>query len=228
MIYLFQELDLISNELLHQMIFSLPVARREYVQHFKLPEDQKRSALAWLLLRYGLKQEYGFREVPDFQRTTSGKPFFRGENMPFFNLSHSGNFVGCALHDREIGLDIQTLTEPRESLIRRVCTQEELIFLKSPQDFCRIWAMKESAVKLTGEGITGNFREILTLHPDMHTHTLPLENGAGFLAYSIYDEASSLSAYYPPGSLLKNYFKIQIFITFSSGNGSSRNLVTGY
>ena len=56
MIYLFQELDLISNELLHQMIFSLPVARREYVQHFKLPEDQKRSALAWLLLRYGLNR----------------------------------------------------------------------------------------------------------------------------------------------------------------------------
>ena len=154
MIYLFQKLDLISNELLHQMIFSLPVARREYVQHFKLPEDQKRSALAWLLLRYGLKQEYGFREIPDFQKTSSGKPFFRGENMPFFNLS-----------------------------------QEELFSLKSSQDFCRIWAMKESAVKLTGEGITGNFREILTLHPDMHTHTLPLENGAGFLAYSIYDES---------------------------------------
>ena len=104
MIYLFQELDLISNELLHQMIFSLPVARREYVQHFKLPEDQKRSALAWLLLRYGLKQEYGFREIPDFQKTSSGKPFFRGENMPFFNLSHSGNFVGCALHDRAPGI----------------------------------------------------------------------------------------------------------------------------
>ena len=189
MIYLFQKLDLISNELLHQIIFSMPVARREYVLHFKLPEDQKRSALAWLLLRYGLKQEYGFREIPDFQKTSSGKPFFRGENMPFFNLSHSGNFVGCALHDREIGLDIQKLTEPRESLIRRVCTQEELISLKSPQDFCRIWAMKESAVKLTGEGITGNFREILTLHPNMHTHTIPLENGTGFLAYSIYDES---------------------------------------
>ena len=87
MIYLFQELDLISNELLHQMIFSLPVARREYVQHFKLPEDQKRSALAWLLLRYGLKQEYGFREIPDFQKTSSGKPFFRGENMPVFLIS---------------------------------------------------------------------------------------------------------------------------------------------
>ena len=91
MIYLFQELDLISNELLHQMIFSLPVARREYVQHFKLPEDQKRSALAWLLLRYGLKQEYGFREVPDFQRTTSGYPeAHRAPGISYPKSLHSG------------------------------------------------------------------------------------------------------------------------------------------
>ena len=126
MIYLFQELNLIFKRIASPDNFLIACCTPEYVQHFKLPEDQKRSALAWLLLRYGLKQEYGFREIPDFQKTSSGKPFFRGENMPFFNLSHSGNFVGCALHDREIGLDIQKLTEPRESLIRRVCTQEEL------------------------------------------------------------------------------------------------------
>ena len=83
MIYLFQELDLISNELLHQMIFSLPVARREYVQHFKLPEDQKRSALAWLLLRYGLKQEYGFREIPDFRKPLLGNHFSVGKICRF-------------------------------------------------------------------------------------------------------------------------------------------------
>ena len=186
MIYLFQELDLISNELLHQMIFSLPVARREYVQHFKLPEDQKRSALAWLLLRYGLKQEYGFREIPDFQKTSSGKPFFRGENMPFFNLSHSGSFVGCGLHREEIGLDIQKLTPAKPFLVQRVCTDEEQASVKSDLNFCRIWAMKESVGKLTGEGITSSFRDILVLHPEIHTRAIPLENGAGFLAYSTY------------------------------------------
>ena len=190
MIYLFQELTAISHELLHQGISLLPTTRREYVMHFKQPEDQKRSALAWLLLLYGLKLEYGFREIPDFQKTSSGKPFFPGDNMPFFNLSHSGDFVGCALHDQEIGLDIQKVTTPRDSLIRRVCTQNELASLNSPQDFCRIWAMKESAAKLTGEGITGNFRDILTLHPDMHTNTIPLENEAGFLAYSIYEDVN--------------------------------------
>ena len=93
MIYLFQELDLISNELLHQMIFSLPVARREYVQHFKLPEDQKRSALAWLLLCYGLKQEYGFREIPDFQKTSSGKPFLAEKRSPISPLTKNEYFI---------------------------------------------------------------------------------------------------------------------------------------
>ena len=189
MIYLFQELHTFSARSFEESLQLLPSERREYAFHFKHPEDQKRSALAWLLLAYGLRKEYGMEAVPKFRKAASGKPFFPEAHMPFFNLSHSGNFVGCAVHDQEIGLDIQEITEPRDSLIRRVCTQDELASLKSSQDFCRIWTMKESAVKLTGEGITGNFRDILTLHPDMHTHTLPLENGAGFLAYSIYDES---------------------------------------
>ena len=94
MIYLFQELDLISNELLHQIIFSMPVARREYVQHFKLPEDQKRSALAWLLLRYGLKQEYGFREIPDFQKMHSDQRIYRYCRSPSDHLSNN-NIKKC-------------------------------------------------------------------------------------------------------------------------------------
>lgn len=186
MIYLFQELHTFSARSFEEGLQLLPSERREYAFHFKHPEDQKRSALAWLLLAYGLRKEYGMEAVPKFRKAASGKPFFPEAHMPFFNLSHSGNFVGCAVHDQEIGLDIQEITEPRDSLIRRVCTQDELASLKSSQDFCRIWTMKESAVKLTGEGITGNFRDILTLHPDMHTHAVPLENEAGFLAYSVF------------------------------------------
>lgn len=188
MIYLFQELRTFSAQSFERSLQLLPPERKEYALHFKQPEDQKRSALAWLLLAYGLRKEYGMEAVPKFQKAASGKPFFPGVHMPFFNLSHSGDFVGCALHDQEIGLDIQKITEPRDALLRRVCTQEELASLKSSQDFCRIWTMKESAVKLTGEGITGNFRDILTLHPDMRTHAVPLENEAGFLAYSVYGE----------------------------------------
>ena len=188
MIYLFQELSSFSEQSFEESLQLLTPERREYILHFKRPEDQKRSALAWLLLAYGLRKEYGIETVPGFQKAASGKPFFSGENMPFFNLSHSGNFVGCALHNREIGLDIQKITNPRESLIRKVCTPNELDRLHTSADFCRIWAMKESTVKLTGEGITGNFRDVFTLHPDISTYTFPLKKEAGFLAYSVYEE----------------------------------------
>lgn len=186
MIYLFEELDIFSQEQLERGLLLLPPKRREYVLRFKQAADQKQSAVGWLLLAYGMRQEYEMRKIPDFQRTASGKPFFAGENMPSFNLSHSGPFVGCGLHREEIGLDIQKLTPAKPSLVRRVCTDEEQASVKSDLDFCRIWAMKESAAKLTGEGITGSFRDILVLHPEIHTRAVPLENGAGFLAYSTY------------------------------------------
>lgn len=187
MIYLFEELDVFSEEQLQQGLALLPEKRREYVLRFLQRKDQTQSAVGWLLLAYGIRQEYGMEKIPDFQKTASGKPFFQEENMPFFNLSHSGNFVGCALHEEEIGLDLQKLTPAKPSLVRRVCTDEEQISVKSDLDFCRIWAMKESAVKLTGEGITGSFQDILVLHPEIHTYSVPLENSTGFLAYSTYD-----------------------------------------
>ena len=100
-----------------------------------------------------MRQEYGTKKIPDFQKTASGKPFFAGENMPFFNLSHSGSFVGCGLHREEIGLDIQKLTPAKPFLVQRVCTDEEQASVKSDLNFCRIWAMKESVGKLTGKGL---------------------------------------------------------------------------
>lgn len=186
MIYLFQELTSLSDEHFHQMIYLLPKERQEYVKRYKKTEDQKQSTLAWLLLNYGLKQEYGIKKIPFFQKMPSGKPFFPEKNMPFFNLSHSGSFAGCALHNEEVGLDIQKLTLPRASLVKKVCTESELASAKSELDFCRIWAMKESAVKLTGEGITGSFRDFLMLHPEIHIQVIPLKENAGFLAYSTY------------------------------------------
>ena len=106
--------------------------------------------------------------------------------LPCAVRSHSGSFVGCGLHREEIGLDIQKLTPAKPFLVQRVCTDEEQASVKSDLNFCRIWAMKESVGKLTGEGITSSFRDILVLHPEIHTRAIPLENGAGFLAYSTY------------------------------------------
>ena len=50
MIYLFEELDIFSQEQLERGLPLLPPKRREYVLRFKQAADQKRSAVGWLLL----------------------------------------------------------------------------------------------------------------------------------------------------------------------------------
>lgn len=186
MIYLFRELGSFSEDLFQKALDKLPPGRKQYVQHFRQSDDQKRSAIDWLLLNYGLQKEYHIGAPSEFLFTVSGKPFLSGEHMPFFNFSHSGIYVACAIFHQDIGLDIQKLTTPRDSLIRRVCTPTELSSIHSSEDFCQLWSMKESAAKLTGEGITGNFRDILISHPETHTYTTSLKAPAAFLSYSIY------------------------------------------
>ena len=91
-----------------------------------------------------------------------GKPYLR-DCPVFFNLSHSGDYVCCAVSGREVGVDIQRCSmqdmESLQRIARRFfsgaendalerCREEE-----RQQLFYRLWARKEAWGKLTGEGI---------------------------------------------------------------------------
>lgn len=91
-----------------------------------------------------------------------GKPYLR-EYPLFFNLSHSGEYVVCAVSDREIGVDIQKCSAMNIIRIaRRFYSEEECRALEAceteeerQQYFFRLWARKEAYGKLLGEGIFG-------------------------------------------------------------------------
>ena len=185
MIYLFSALDAFSDEDFRRGLSILPPSRREYALNFRRIEDQKRTVIGYLLLLYGLRHEYGIAGCPVIVPAPSGKPYLIGKNMPFFSISHSGSFIGCALHSAEIGLDIQETVSIRPALVRRVCTAEEQSLIKTDEDFCRLWTRKESVSKLTGEGISDDFQNILDLHPEFVTTSHPLEGGRYYLSYSV-------------------------------------------
>ena len=185
MIYLFSSLDTFSDEDFHRALNLLPPARKEYALHFRQIQDQKRTVIGYLLLLCGLRKEYGITDRPEIVTEPSGKPYLHEKNMPFFNISHSGNCVACALHSSEIGVDIQKTVPLRPSLIQRVCTPGEKGLIQTDEDFCRLWTRKESVSKLTGEGISGSFQNILDLHPEIDTISQPLEGGRYYLSYSV-------------------------------------------
>lgn len=91
-----------------------------------------------------------------------GKPYLR-EYPFYFNLSHSGEYVVCAVSDQEIGADIQQCVPVNaQRLAGRFFAAEECRALASCETeeekrrfFYRLWARKEAYGKLIGEGIAG-------------------------------------------------------------------------
>lgn len=136
----------------------LPAQRRRQVDSCRFEVDRCRLACAgWLL-----QQALGRAGVPVseqiFQRNQWGKPELVGRDDVFFNLSHSGNWVVCAVSDRPVGVDVEL---PRCSLdlARRFFRPEELDGLEQMdwQDrriwLNRLWTAKEAFVKTVGKGV---------------------------------------------------------------------------
>lgn len=83
----------------------------------------------------------------------NGKPYF--ESLPYyFNISHSGNMIICAVSDEEIGCDIEKHRPFSPSVAGKYFSPEEIAFAEgSPAAFTRLWVLKESLVKLKGAGL---------------------------------------------------------------------------
>ena len=92
--------------------------------------------------RYG---EMGKPEILDFPKK--------------FNLSHSGEYVICAVADGEVGADIQKWVPYKERTAERFFAPEEGKLLQELDEsrrmelFYRLWARKEAYGKYTGQGI---------------------------------------------------------------------------
>lgn len=63
------------------------------------------------LVRFALKECWNLSpETYRIARGEKGKPFIVGVENVFFNISHSGDYVVCAVSDREVGIDIEKRT----------------------------------------------------------------------------------------------------------------------
>ena len=109
------------------------------------------------------KKEYEYRQE------VNGKPYIADMSGFHFSLSHSGEHVLCAWDDNEIGADLQCMDrDVKDSLAKKVMTEKEYsVYTALPKteqkSYCyRIWSIKESYCKLTGKGLSQDFRDIET------------------------------------------------------------------
>lgn len=95
-----------------------------------------------------------------------GKPMI-ADFPKHFNLSHSGDYVVCAVSDGEVGVDIQKWVPFKERTAERFFAPEEWKLLQTlpmgqrTEMFYRLWTRKEAYGKYTGLGIPDAVRENL-------------------------------------------------------------------
>lgn len=134
--------------------------RKARCLRFRFIEDRRRMAFAEELLRNLLAETFGAdKSEIAVKNLPSGKPVaeVKGKEV-FVSLSHSGDFVACALADTLVGIDVEVKREVKPSLFKALNT-DELEFLNTSEDkdsaFLRLWTAKEAYLKLTGEGLAG-------------------------------------------------------------------------
>lgn len=148
--------------------------RREQALRYKHDSDRRQSLAAYLLLVRALREEYNIRDLPLFGYEQGGKPFIVGHEQIFFNLSHCRGVAACAVSDRPIGVDVETVRPYRDGVARYVLNDEEYSAVTSSQRrdaaFITLWTKKESLLKLTGTGLRDNLKTLLP-RADVVFHT---------------------------------------------------------
>lgn len=153
--------DPLKNQILFEkMLSQMPSCRKSKV--LRMPEgiNRRQSLGAGILLSIALSA----KELTEEQTKTGpyGKPYLPEAEQLFFNLSHSGNRVMCAVADTPVGCDVQQIRDIPEfgKIAKRFFTPEETAEIERlPEEegkelFFRYWTLKESYIKASGMGLS--------------------------------------------------------------------------
>ena len=143
---------------------ALPSPRRQRMEHLRFREDRLRGALADRLLRLGLNEAGLDASLAGWREDAGGKPSLNDLPNVHFSLSHSGNLVLCALADAPVGTDVERVRPLPLGVAQRVLSPVELNHYTGSGCeaglIIRLWTLKESYAKYTGQGLGAKFSEI--------------------------------------------------------------------
>lgn len=98
-------------------------------------------------------------DIGEIKRTDKGKPYLENNSF-FFSISHSGDFLICAIADFEIGIDLQIHRKCNyKKISSRYYHEAERKYCQDRIKFFDVFSYKESYVKCIGIGITKDFNQ---------------------------------------------------------------------
>ncbi len=142
----------------------LDEGERERMERFLFERDRRLYLAAHALVRRALSRHADVDPAAwRFAAEEGGRPVLAGPAPvpPLrFNLSHCRGLVACAIaRERDVGIDVERITELPRELIDRIASPGEAAALRAlpagaqPERFFTLWTLKEAYVKARGLGL---------------------------------------------------------------------------
>ena len=153
------------------LLAQLPPEMQLQVSKFRNWEDAHRSLLGKALLLQGLKHfNLSALSLAEVNYTSFQKPYFN--TGIHFNISHSGNYIVCAISTTEVGIDIEEVKDIPLSDFTELFSPEELkLIFEAPNNyapFYTLWTQKEAFLKALGVGLNLPLNKVTIINNAIH------------------------------------------------------------
>ncbi|MBE6114765.1 MAG: 4'-phosphopantetheinyl transferase superfamily protein [Erysipelotrichaceae bacterium] len=160
---LYDNINHYSQEEYNEFLKLIRQDKRERIAKILRKEDQYRSILGEILLIKLLKEfniEYNSIHITTNQY---GKPYIQDLDV-YYSISHSHEYVICAISNKEIGIDIEKIRHIAPVTLKQYATTNEIEYITSIDKLYErrcfeIFTLKESYFKCMG----CDLREILNV-----------------------------------------------------------------
>ncbi|HWR38975.1 MAG TPA: 4'-phosphopantetheinyl transferase superfamily protein [Patescibacteria group bacterium] len=151
---------------------------QEEIRRFRRREDAVRKLTGDRLARLVVGRMLG---IPgwrlDFAVNAYGKPFLAADTDIEFNLSHSGDWVVCAVDEQPVGIDVEQVLPVEQELMENCFSAPEIQWVRAGGSawltrFYQIWTLKESYIKALGQGMSLPLPSFSLLRQDDERWTL--------------------------------------------------------
>ena len=160
-VYVINALNELSDAEFECALSKIDPEQKDRIMRFHFIEDKKRALAGILLSKYAIGKVFGL--LPDeirFEKNKYGKPHVAGRSGVHYNISHSGDYVVCAVSSSPVGIDVQEISGQNLDVADRFFSQEERDALAMCEGdakrklFYEIWSLKEAYIKCIGMGLS--------------------------------------------------------------------------
>jgi 4'-phosphopantetheinyl transferase len=171
LLYIIEHDTVLEPATRQQWLRLLSISDQQRYLRFQRWQDSQAFLLGRMLLAYGLiSAGKPLSILKTFNFPPFEKPQLNDADLAF-NISHSGPIVVCGLGPIAVGVDVEAYHDEIELAdYEMMFCHQELQYLRSlssnelPKSFSWLWTRKEAVLKLVGDGLGGDLKQLNCLN----------------------------------------------------------------